>query len=162
MKEKVIQNEQIAINIARICFEENLEYVGKEEFKKAAGIVDEQPDPKKNVPIVLPMSLEEINVIHKFKTSKKRLELRKRLKEHLVTINKQDLAARIDGFEVGQITKPDSVGSRKRNIDDPVNAAQNGRPYILNLKEDLKDKDSWQAVFDDNGMRIIFILYCSP
>jgi hypothetical protein len=80
----------------------------------------------------------------------------------LVTINKQDLAARIDGFEVGQITKPDSVGSRKRNIDDPVNAAQNGRPYILNLKEDLKDKDSWQAVFDDNGMRIIFILYCSP
>jgi hypothetical protein len=162
MKEKVIQNEQIAINIARICFEENLEYVGKEEFKKAAGIVDEQPDPKKNVPIVLPMSLEEINVIHKFKTSKKRLELRKRLKEHLVTINKQDLAARIDGFEVGQITRPDSVGSRKRNIDDPVNAAQNGRPYILNLKEDLKDKDSWQAVFDDNGMRIIFILYCSP
>lgn len=47
MKEKVIQNEQIAINIARICFEKKLEDVGKEEFKKAAGIVDEIPDLKK-------------------------------------------------------------------------------------------------------------------
>lgn len=162
MKEKVIQNEQIAINMARICFQKGLEDVGKEEFKQAAGIVDEIPDPKKNVPIILPISLENINIIHGHKTSKKRLELRKILKEYLITINKQNLAERIDGFEVGQITRPMTTGARKRNIDDPVNAAQNGRSYIVNLKEDLKDKDSWQAAFDDEDMRIIFMLYCEP
>jgi hypothetical protein len=162
MKEKIIQNEQIAINMARICFEKNLEDVGKEEFKKAAGIVDEQPDPKKNVPIVLPMSLAAIELIHGYKSAKKRIALRKILKEYLITIDKQALAERIDGFEVGQITRPLTDGARKRNIDDLVNAALNGKPYIVNVKEDQKDKDSWQAVFDDVGMRIIFMLYCEP
>jgi hypothetical protein len=162
MKEKIIQNEQIAINMARICFEKNLEDVGKEEFKKAAGIVDEQPDPKKNVPIVLPMSLAAIELIHGYKSAKKRIALRKILKEYLITIDKQALAERIDGFEVGQITRPLTDGARKRNIDDLVNAALNGKPYIVNVKEDQKDKDSWQAVFDDKDMRIIFMLYCDP
>jgi len=162
MKEKIIQNEQIAINMARICFKEKLEDVGKEEFKQAAGIVDEIPDPKKNVPIVLPMSLAVINLIHEQRSPKKRLELRKILKEYLLTIGKQTLAERIDGFEVGQITRPGTDGARKRNIDDPVNAAQNGKPYIVNVKEDQKDKDSWQAVFDDKYERIIFMLYCEP
>jgi hypothetical protein len=162
MKEKIIQNEQIAINMARICFKEKLEDVGKEEFKQAAGIVDEIPDPKKNVPIVLPMSLAVINLIHEQRSPKKRLELRKILKEYLLTSGKQTLAERIDGFEVGQITRPGTDGARKRNIDDPVNAAQNGKPYIVNVKEDQKDKDSWQAVFDDKYERIIFMLYCEP
>lgn len=162
MKEKIIQNEQIAINMARICFQEGLEDVGKEEFKQAAGIVDEIPDPKKNVPIVLPMSLTNINIIHEQRSPKKRLELRKILKEYLLTIGKQALAERIDGFEVGQITRPGTDGARKRNIDDPVNAALNGKPYIINVKENQKDKDSWQAVFDDINMRIIFMLYCDP
>jgi len=162
MKEKIIQNEQIAINMARICFQEGLEDVGKEEFKQAAGIVDEIPDPKKNVPIVLPMSLTNINIIHEQRSPKKRLELRKILKEYLLTIGKQALAERIDGFEVGQITRPGTDGARKRNIHDPVNAALNGKPYIINVKEDQKDKDSWQAVFDDINMRIIFMLYCEP
>ena len=162
MKEKIIQNEQIAINMARICFQEKLEDVGKEEFKQAAGIVDEIPDPKKNVPIVLPMSLAAIELIHGYKSPKKRLELRKILKEYLISIGKQSLAERIDGFEVGQITRPGSDGARKRNIDDPVNASLNGKPYIVNVKEDQKDKDSWQAVFDDVGQRIIFMLYCNP
>lgn len=162
MKEKIIQNEQIAINMARICFQEKLEDVGKEEFKQAAGIIDEIPDPKKNVPIVLPMSLATIELIHIQKSPKKRLELRKILKEYLITVGKQSLAERIDGFEVGQITRPGTDGARKRNIDDPVNASLNGKPYIVNVKEDQKDKDSWQAVFDDINMRIIFMLYCEP
>lgn len=162
MKEKIIQNEQIAINMARICFQEKLEDVGKEEFKQAAGIIDEIPDPKKNVPIVLPMSLAGIDSIHGYKSPKKRLELRKILKGYLLTIGKQSLAERIDGFEVGQITRPGTDGARKRNIDDPVNASLNGKPYIVNVKEDQKDKDSWQAVFDDINMRIIFMLYCNP
>jgi hypothetical protein len=36
MKDKVIHNEQIAKNMARICYEEGLADVGKEEFKQAA------------------------------------------------------------------------------------------------------------------------------
>jgi len=159
MKDKVIQNEQIAKNMARICYEEGLKDVGKKEFKKAAGLIDE-PDPKKNVPIVLPMSIDMINIIHGYETSKKRQELRKILKEYLITINKQSLAERIDGFEVGQITRPDSPESRGINIDYPVTAAQNNKPYIGNVKH--KKKDSWQAAFDDKGEQIIFMLYCNP
>lgn len=164
MKEKIIQNEQIAINMARICFQEGLEDVGKEEFMQAAGVVDEiiVPDPKKNVPIVLPMSLANINLIHEQRSAKKRQELRKILKDYLISTDKLALAERIDGFEVGQITRPLTDGSRKRNVDDLVNAALNGKPYIVNVKEDQKDKDSWQAVFDDINMRIIFMLYCDP
>jgi hypothetical protein len=162
-----IEWEHKSRTLAQLAFQKKqngqLTVVNKAEFK--TGVInaeDETPDPKKNVPIVLPMSLDLINIIHGYKTSKKRMELQKILKEHLIAIDKQTLAERIDGFEVGQITRPLSEGSRKRNIDDPFLHAQNNKSYIVNVKEEIKDKDSWQAVFDDKGMRIIFMIYCKP
>jgi hypothetical protein len=117
---------------------------------------------KRNVPIVLPLALTEIDAIHGQKTSKKRQALIAILKQYLVATNKQSLAERIDGFEVGQITRPVSKDSRKKNIDEPINAAKNGNPYIMNLNEELKKKDSWQAAFDEKGEQIIFMIYCNP
>jgi hypothetical protein len=162
-----IEWEHKSRTLARLAFQKKqngqLTVVNKAEFKTCVLNAEDEieiPDPKTNVPIVLPMSLDIINIIHGYKTPKKRLELRKMLKEYLIATNKQSLAERIDGFEVSQITRPDSEGSRKRNIDDPVKAAQNNKLFSLNVKH--KDKDSWQAVFDDNGMQIIFILYCNP
>jgi hypothetical protein len=72
------------------------------------------------------------------------------------------MAACLDGFEVGQITRPDTENSRKKSIDDPVRAAQENRPYSVNVKEAHKDKDSWQATFDDRENRVIFMIYCAP
>ena len=161
MKDKVIQNEQIAKNMARICYEEGLNDVGKQEFKQAScavGFEPEEEDPKRGVPIVLPLTLSEINRIHECKTLKKREELKKILKQYLVLNDQQTIADRIDGFEVGQITKPTTNGARKRNIDGPVNASLNGRLYSVNVKD--RNKDSWQAIFDNIEMRVIFMIYC--
>jgi hypothetical protein len=116
-------------------------------------------DLKKNVPIVLPMSIEDIERIHSYKTSKKRNELKQILKAHLRSENKETIADRVDTFEVLQITRPDSEGSRKRNIQDPVNAFRENKPFTINVKD--KTKDSWQAIFDDRDQQIIFIMYFS-
>jgi hypothetical protein len=161
MKDKVIHNEEIAINLARICHEEGLQDVGKEEFNQAAGVCDRETaaDPKKNVPIVLSMPLAWIKRIHQSKPEEKQRILRQNLKDYLEDNRQEVLSQRIDTFEVGQITRPQTEGSRKRNIDDPVNAANNNRVYSLNVKD--KTKNMWQAVLDDIGERVIFMIYCS-
>jgi hypothetical protein len=125
-----------------------------------------QIDNKKTVPIVLPMENTEINRIHALTTSQKRKALIAILKAHIVANPTPRLpatmAACLDGFEVGQITRPDTENSRKKSIDDPVRAAQENRPYSVNVKEAHKDKDSWQATFDDRENRVIFMIYCAP
>ena len=78
----------------------------------------------------------------------------------LRNLNKHDIADRIKTFEVGQITRPQEDGARKRNIDDTVNAALSNKPYTINVKD--KTKDSWQAVFDDRNNRVVFMIYCAP
>jgi len=120
----------------------------------------EQEDIKKNVPIVLPMIISEIDRIHGLPTKQKQKALRNILKEYLNTVNKETLATRIDEFEIGQITRPNTDGSRKRNIDDPVNAFESNRSSSVNVKD--KSKNSWQAAFDDKDNRIIFMIYCNP
>lgn len=121
---------------------------------------EEEGEPKKTVPIVLSISLEEIERIHKLKSAHKQVALRVVLKQYLQSAGKDDLAGRIDGFEVGQITRPSTEGSRKRNVDDPVRAAQQNKCYTINVAD--KIQDSWQAVLDDRGLQVIFMIYCSP
>jgi hypothetical protein len=121
-----------------------------------------QVDVKKNVPIVLPMENAEIIRIHGLATAPKRKALLAVLKAELVTNNRESLAARLDSFEVGQITRPETENSRKKSIDDPVKAFVEGRPYSVNVKEAHKDKDSWQASFDDKENRVVFMIYCNP
>ena len=120
------------------------------------------PDPKKNVPIVIQSTESDIDRIRALPTALKRAALRLILKNYLQENNRVALAERIDRFEVGQTITPNTVGSRKRNIDDPINAYTRNRPYSVNVTAALRDKDSWQAVFDRNGIRIIFMLYCDP
>jgi hypothetical protein len=121
-----------------------------------------QVDVKKNVPIVLPMENAEIIRIHGLGTAPKRKALLTVLKGYLAANNKESLAARMDSFEVGQITRPDTENSRKKSIDDPFKAFVEGRPYSVNVKEAHKDKDSWQASFDDRENRVVFMIYCNP
>jgi len=129
-------------------------------YQNLDAVEDEDEDEaKKHVPIVLPMENSEIVRIHGLRTEQKRKALSEILKQHLRENNKEVLAERIKTFAVGQISRPDTEGSRKRNIDDPVNAALNNKKYSLNVKD--KEKNSWQAVFDDRGNRVIFMIYCS-
>ena len=121
---------------------------------------DDEDEPKKTVPIVLPMQLVEIERIHKLKTTHKRLALSVILKQYLHFVGKDALVDRIDGFEVGQITRPLTEGSRKRSVDDPVRAAQQNKCYTINVAD--KIQDSWQAILDDRGLQVIFMIYCSP
>lgn len=106
------------------------------------------------------MILEEIERIYRLKPALKRSELKGILKQYLQTANNCELAGRIDGFEVGQITRPVTEGSRRRNMDDPIRASQQNKPYTINVVD--KIQDSWQAVLDDIGLRVIFMIYCSP
>jgi hypothetical protein len=121
---------------------------------------DEEGEPKKTVPIVLSMPLEEIERIYKLNTLHKRVALRLILKQYLQSVSKDVLADRIDGFDVGQITRPVTEGSRKRSVDDPVRAAQQNKCFTINVAD--KIQDSWQAVLDDRGLQVIFMIYCSP
>ena len=92
----------------------------------------------------------------------KRNELRAFLKSYLNSNNRENIATRLDSFEVGQITRPQTHGARERNIDAPVKSALEGKPYSVNVVTKHKDKDSWQAVFDDKENRVIFMIYCDP
>ena len=121
-----------------------------------------QVDVKKNVPIVLPMENAEIIRIHGLGIVPRRKALILVLKAELVRNNRESLAARLDSFEVGQITTPKTDNSRKKSIYDPVKAFVEGRPYSVNVKETHKDKDSWQASFDDRENRVVFMIYCNP
>ena len=121
---------------------------------------DEEGEPKKTVPIVLSMPLTELERIHKLKSAHKQVALSIILKQYLQSVGKDALAGRIDGFDVGQITRPLTEGSRKRSIDDPVRAAQQNKCYTINVAD--KIQDSWQAVLDDRGLQVIFMIYCSP
>ena len=56
------------------------------------------------------------------------------LKEDIRKLGLNHLLDRIDTFNIGQITKPSTDGSRKRNIDDPYNAYVNNRPYTINVR----------------------------
>ena len=123
---------------------------------------DATTDPKMNVPIVLQMDAGKIAEISALKSKQKRRVMCKLLKEYLLANDKITLAERVDGFDVGQITTPKTDGSRNRNIFGPVNAHLSNRPFTVNVKEEHKDKDSWQAVFDSDENRVIFMLYCNP
>ncbi len=171
MKDKVIQNEEIAKNMARICFEKKLDDVGIEDFAKAAssgGVVNSTvenksaEDNKKTVPIVIPSSTEEISTIHSSKSSKKRSLLLIMLKDFLRIRNEEKdilMADQLDLYDVKQIQLPKTDGSYKRNVIDPIKASENGRKYILNLTAEEKTQNIWQAVLDEREQRIIFMIY---
>jgi hypothetical protein len=117
---------------------------------------------KKNVPIVIPMTIDEIERVHKLPTYKKRNILRDLLKQYLRENNRTTLADRLDEFDVRQITRPGTESSRKKNIDDTVNAARRNQPYCININIGYRDKNSWQGILDDRDNQVIFILYCDP
>lgn len=123
---------------------------------------EENIDVKKNVPIVVPMENSEIVRIHELEEKQKRTALRAVLKLYLNSNNRESIATRLDSFVVGQITRPIKDGARKRSIDAPVKSAFEGKPYSVNVVTKHKDKDSWQAVFDDRENRVIFMIYCDP
>ena len=177
MNVKILEQEMFAIELAAKFYTENEEivtitprqinnFIGREIIsavdggRKKCG-ENSQDEAKKNVPIVLPMESFEIDRIHKLRTDQKRNALSAILEQHLRENNREVLASRIKAktFVIGQISRPDTEGSRKRNIDDPVNAALNNKKYSVNVKD--KEKNSWQAVLDDRGNRVIFIIYCS-
>lgn len=137
-----------------------------EGLRPCEGPVSSDPeddiDPKKNVPIVIPMTIDEIERVHKLPTYKKRNILRELLKQYLRENNRTALADRLDEFDVRQITRPGTESSRKKNIDDTVNAARRNQSYCINININYRDKNSWQGILDDRDNRVIFILYCDP
>jgi hypothetical protein len=140
MKDKIIQNEQIAKNMARICYEEGLEDVGKKEFKKAAGLIDEEPE------------------IHKFKTQKK-------LKDHYVNVLKpllesvnpnvrkqgpRDIRSNDDGFYEANIRGKKKVYSSAEIYTERKCNITNGAGYAVRpCYQDPTNKDTleWWLIY---------------
>ncbi len=82
------------------------------------------------------------------------------LKNHLaLSSNNASLLARIDTFDVCQISRPKTDGARKKSITEPVKASQENRRYCVNVKN---KEDNWQAILDDVGNQIVFMLYYKP
>jgi hypothetical protein len=167
MKDKVIQNEEIAKNMARICFEEDLADVGKEEFAKAAGgggsVISNSDDNKKTVPIVIQSSAEEIETIHSSSPIIKQLLLLTKLKAFLITrngVNDIAMADKLDEFAFKKAIMPIKEDSYKRNVLSLINGSINNRKQTVNFdKTENKTQNIWQAVLDNREHRIGYLIY---
>jgi hypothetical protein len=155
MKDKVICREKIATNLARICFEENLADVGKEDLRKAGNDIEHS---KMTVPIIIQTDAATIQRIHaESKVAIKRNEI-------LLLLSNNGYAELVheihsNNYKAKQISRPGTDNAYKKNVTDVVKAVRDSRKYILNLSVSEKQDNSWQAVLDDRENRVIILVY---
>lgn len=149
---RVHNQEEIAVNLARIVAEQGLTEVGPEHFEEAA------TDPKeykcKEVPIVVPMDSATLTRINGLTTEEKRSAL-------LAWLAKTNpgMAATISSYNIKKIICPEEAYSKKRHIDSNVSAAARNQKIIFNLTDAEKQTNNWQCILDKDSNRAIYIIY---
>jgi hypothetical protein len=80
---------------------------------------------------------------------------------HLYTkINDQKLKDFLRKTDNIQFTAPKVDNSYKKHITDLVNAKMNSTKFILDLKKDAKEVNSWQAFVDTRQNRVCILIWC--
>lgn len=148
---RVHAQEEIAVNLARMVSEQGLVDVGCEHFEEAG---DPNEYKRKEVPIVVPMDADVIEVINGLSHSEKQTECLNWLaKTH------PDMASRIQSYIVKKIICPREIYSKKRHIDTNIRAAERNQKIVFNLKPDDHFVNNWQCILDQDGERAIYSIY---
>ena len=157
---KRVQNqEEIAVNLAKIVAEQNLDEVGMEHFAQAAMTPEEfanrqTEELRKDVPIVIGLDKETMENILLKSPEKKARALRRHLaKSH------PELAETLRAYKVKKIICPDSAYSKKRHIDQNITAAINEKRVTMNIKPVEQEINNWQCFLDKDGERAIYLAY---
>ena len=149
---KRVQNqEEIAVNLARIVAEEGLEEVGPEHFEAAT---DPEEYKRKEVPIVVPMDSATLATITALSTEDKR----EALLAWLAKTNPK-MATTLRTYVVKKIICPEEAYSKKRHIDSNISAAARKHKITFNLTDPEKLTNNWQCVLDTDGERAIYVIY---
>jgi hypothetical protein len=143
--------EEIAVNLARIVAEQGLTEVGPEHFEEAT---DPEEYKRKEVPIVVPMDSATLATINELSTEDKRAALITWLAKTY-----PNMAAMIAPYTVKKIICPEETYSKKRHIDMNVRAAEKKQKITFNLTPKDHLVNNWQCVLDKDGERAIYIIY---
>lgn len=148
MKKIVEQADNIAVNIGKHVHDNELAFVDKNTIKALAR--DGGEDLKMSIPIMIAITKEELEAIHKSKADKKRTTI----------LDKLDLATatKLRTYKCKQVTRPTADLQYKKAVTDVVNAAQNNRRPGLFTKEE-KETNVWQAILDDRNNQIVISFY---
>lgn len=161
MIETIKRSEYIAMNMAKICFERNTERITTEmeEFKHLKPRGREASNSKMTVPIVVELSDTDMEIMKKIIIKRGGEEKKRVVLGYLKGVLTSKMRQEIDEFECLQITEPKAEKSYKKNIEAVVKASIENRKYALNIKEEDREKNTWQAAFDSAGKRLVFIIY---
>ena len=164
--ETILEQEAIAVNLARIVHDNGFADVGEHELKLAIHndieryeeekFDAELNDYKHPMSIVLPCSAEQIEDIHSTKDVK---EKRNKALDILYESH-PDVYDTIIDYTCKQVTRPHvEAANYKKMVLDVVDRTTNGRKWALRFTALEKKKNIWEAVLDDQGHRIIFNYY---
>jgi len=165
MIETIKRSEYIAMNMAKICFERNTERITTEmeEFKhlqpkqtRGEGGLDQS---KLTVPIVVELSDADMELMNRIMPKrggdKKRIIL-----NYLKGALEGEMREMVEDFECTQITAPKAEKSYKKTVEAALKAARENKKFtFLQISEEDRMKNSWQAIFDSRGNRLIFAMY---
>jgi hypothetical protein len=151
MIEKMLERENIAVNIGKIVNELNLPDVGKEQLNHAK---DPEEYEKKEIPIVLQVTKEFVNELVIKKRKNKEDMLKKLFMEKI-----PEMYEKIKDYSIKQISTPNTDNSYDKNVIKMAKKAERKEKGYLNFTEEEKKSNIWQAIIDNRENRIILIIY---
>lgn len=157
----ISNQEETAVNLPRIVYEEALEDVGEDEFARAAGTTPiSRSDPRKTIPIIVPV---EPTVIASLPPRGERVAHIL----HAVAQTHPMLATQLEFYRLIQITTPrpptaataEIPGSYKRHILDVVRAAESGTPFAIDIRPEHKSQNCYNVYIDALGARLCIVIW---
>lgn len=125
----------------------------KKAKKAAKKLKKENEDKCKRIPFVIDgLSKNDMNVL----TTNE-----KERKDYLISkINDEKLKNFMKANKCLQFTHPKSENSYKKHILDLIKANLAGKKFIVDLKDEDKDKNNWQAFIDSRENRVCIEIWC--
>jgi hypothetical protein len=151
MIERMIERENIAVNIGKIVNDLNLPDVGKEQLNHAK---DPEEYEKKEIPIVFQVTKEFIEHLITKKREIKEDILKKLFREKI-----PEMYEIIKDYNITQIYKPNTDNSYDKNVTKMVKKSERKEKGYLNFDKDEKKTNVWQVIVDNREQRIILIIY---
>ena len=154
---QIRREETLAIRVAKMVFDLKLEDVGEENLHEVlSSVFDEETYRRKEVPVVIPTTIELVEHIHGLSSEEKQKAVR-----HLLKRVNPELAKQIKRYSCRKISCPKDVAneSYQTNIVRAALFASKKLKYNRDMKEDEKGINSWIAFLDKFEGRIIVMVY---
>lgn len=148
-RKALYEKENLAINLAKIVYQEKLTQISNNEIIRAS------TNDASNIPIILPVSNNFIKEITKIKRGDKSTKLL--LIKSVISDNY--LLNIIDTYTNIQITCPTTENSYKKHILDLVNAAKSNKPFCIDINGNDKKRNCYNIYIDNKENRICFVIW---